>query len=84
MLKRFQDRKESAIEDCTKAINLNSNYLRAYLRRAMLYEEMDKLDEALEDYKKILELDPKNNDALSASMVFSFSVYLMQNYIKML
>ncbi|XKL66340.1 hypothetical protein PGB90_009760 [Kerria lacca] len=62
------DRKESAIEDCTKAINLNSNYLRAYLRRAMLYEEMDKLDEALEDYKKILELDPKNNDALSASM----------------
>lgn len=34
-----------------------------------MYEETDKLDESLEDYKKILELDPGNKDALGAVMV---------------
>ncbi|XP_063989541.1 tetratricopeptide repeat protein 1 [Diachasmimorpha longicaudata] len=52
-----------AIEDCSKAIELNLTYLKAYLRRAQLYEQEDKLDEALADFKKILELDPQNTDA---------------------
>ena len=30
---------------------------------------MDKLDKALEDYKKLLELDPSNLDALNAWQV---------------
>ncbi|XP_023022401.1 tetratricopeptide repeat domain 1 [Leptinotarsa decemlineata] len=59
-------RKESAIEDCTKAIELNDKYVRAYLRRARLYEETDKLDESLSDYRKILEIDKGNKDALQA------------------
>lgn len=59
-------RKESAIEDCTKAIELNDKYVRAYLRRAKLYEETDKLDESLADYKKILEFDKTNKEALQA------------------
>lgn len=61
-------RSESAIEDCTKSIELNSQYLKAYLRRAKLYEETSKLDESLEDYKKILELDPHQKDALEAQV----------------
>ncbi|RZC35767.1 TPR 11 domain containing protein [Asbolus verrucosus] len=61
------ERKASAIEDCTKAITLNDQYVRAYLRRAKLYEETEKLDESLEDYKKVLELDPGNKDALSGN-----------------
>lgn len=32
-------------------------------RRAAFYEESDKLDESLADYKKILELDPSNTEA---------------------
>ncbi|XP_044271614.1 tetratricopeptide repeat protein 1 [Tribolium madens] len=60
------ERKASAIDDCTKAISLNDKYVRAYLRRAKLYEETDKFDESLEDFKKILELDPGNKEALSA------------------
>ncbi|XP_050502860.1 tetratricopeptide repeat protein 1 [Diabrotica virgifera virgifera] len=60
------NRKESAIEDCTKAIELNDSYIRAYLRRAKLYEETEKLDESLADYKKVLELDKNNKDALQA------------------
>lgn len=58
--------KPSAIDDCTKAIEHNPMYLKALLRRATLYEEADKLDESLEDFKKILELDPANVEAKAA------------------
>nr|CAH7750365.1 unnamed protein product [Callosobruchus chinensis] len=60
------DRKKSAIDDCTKAIELNELYVKAYMRRAKLYEDTDKLDESLADYKKILELDPANREAREA------------------
>ncbi|XP_055545175.1 tetratricopeptide repeat protein 1 isoform X2 [Wyeomyia smithii] len=60
--------KPSAIDDCTKAIEHNPKYLKALLRRATLYEEADKLDESLEDYKKILELDPANVEAKAAQL----------------
>ncbi|XP_047352968.1 tetratricopeptide repeat protein 1 [Vespa velutina] len=55
--------KESAILDCTKAIELNPSYVKAYVRRAQLYEETEKLDEALEDYKKILTFDSSHTEA---------------------
>lgn len=58
--------KPSAIDDCTKAIEHNPKYLKALLRRAILYEEADKLDESLEDFKQILELDPDNAEARAA------------------
>lgn len=51
------------------AIQLNPNYIRAILRRAELYEKTDKLDEALEDYKSILEKDPSVYQAREACMV---------------
>ncbi|XP_058822227.1 tetratricopeptide repeat protein 1 isoform X2 [Topomyia yanbarensis] len=60
--------KPSAIDDCTKAIEHNPKYLKALLRRATLYEEADKLDESLEDFKKILELDPGNVEAKAAQL----------------
>ncbi|XP_052864819.1 tetratricopeptide repeat protein 1 [Anopheles cruzii] len=62
------DLKASAIEDCTKAIEYNPKYLKALLRRANLYEETDKLDESLEDYRKVLELDPGNGEARAAQV----------------
>ena len=55
--------KESAISDCTKALELNPSYVKAYVRRAQLYEEAEKLDEALEDYKKVLTFDPAHTEA---------------------
>ncbi|XP_059773594.1 tetratricopeptide repeat protein 1 [Balaenoptera ricei] len=63
-----QDKKEMAIGDCSKAIQLNPSYIRAILRRAELYEKTDKLDEALEDYKSILEKDPSVHQAREACM----------------
>lgn len=62
------DLKEQAISDCTRAIELNPDYVRALLRRAELYEQTDKLDEALDDYKKVLERDPAQTIARQACM----------------
>ncbi|CAB3222532.1 unnamed protein product [Arctia plantaginis] len=55
-----------ATKDCTKAIELDDKYLKAYIRRAQSYEATDKLDESLADYKKVLEIDPSHKDAQRA------------------
>lgn len=62
------DAKNAAIDDCTKALELNPDYVRAALRRAKLYEELDKYDEALHDYGKVVKLDPLNEEAYEASI----------------
>ncbi|XP_059219702.1 tetratricopeptide repeat protein 1 [Stomoxys calcitrans] len=62
------ENKKPAIEDCTKAIELWPEYVRALLRRAKLYEHEDKLDEALADYKRVYELDPGQNEAREAML----------------
>lgn len=56
------------------AIELNPDYVRALLRRAELYEQTEKLDEALEDYKKVLDHDPNQASAREACMVSSLTV----------
>ncbi|XP_043938220.1 tetratricopeptide repeat protein 1 [Protopterus annectens] len=63
-----QSREEEAIKDCSKAIELNPDYIRAILRRAELYEKTEKLDEALEDYKTVLEKDASVHQAREACM----------------
>ncbi|XP_044133857.1 tetratricopeptide repeat protein 1 [Bufo gargarizans] len=63
-----QDKTEPAITDCTKAIELNPDYIRALLRRAELYEKTDKLDEALADYKSVMEKDLSCRQAKEACM----------------
>lgn len=68
----LQGAKENAVMDCTKSLEYNSNYMKSLIRRAKLYEEMDKLDEALKDYKQIFELDPSNRDAFGATQVKFF------------
>lgn len=63
-----QDKTEPALTDCTKAIELNPDYIRALLRRAELYEKTDKLDEALADYQSVLEKDVSCRQAKEACM----------------
>lgn len=60
------EKNDAAVLDCNKAIELNPNYMKALLRRAQLHKKMDNLERALEDYKKILELDRSNAEARSA------------------
>jgi len=59
-MKRKMGLTDLAIKNCTKAIELNPTYLKALLRRAEIYEETEKLDEALKDYQSVLEHDPRN------------------------
>ncbi|NXD08069.1 TTC1 protein, partial [Nothocercus nigrocapillus] len=66
--KMKQDKTEAALSDCSKAVELDPNYIRALLRRAELNEKTEKLDEALEDYKTILEKDPSIHQAREACM----------------
>lgn len=42
--------------------------MQAVLRRAELYEKTEKLDEALADYQKTLELDPHVHQARAACL----------------
>nr|CAH8866924.1 unnamed protein product [Trichobilharzia regenti] len=47
--KENQRQYESAIEDCSLALSLSPNYLKALNRRAHLYEKLEKWDECLLD-----------------------------------
>jgi len=58
---------QHAIDNCTKALELNPGYLKALVRRAQLYEETDKLEEALKDFQAILELDGRHLEANNAT-----------------
>ena len=55
---------------------MDENYVKAYLRRAHYCEEEDRLDEALNDYKKILSFDPAHTESLCA-----VKVSLTMNYL---
>jgi tetratricopeptide (TPR) repeat protein len=59
--------KQSAIEDCTHSLENKPDYVRALLRRAKLYEETERLEDALKDYNQVLELDPSCRDAIIAA-----------------
>merc|ERR1712137_184436 len=49
---------EKVVEDCTASLALDEKYVKVLSRRADAYEKLDKLEEALEDHKKIVELSP--------------------------
>ncbi|XP_078587488.1 tetratricopeptide repeat protein 1-like [Branchiostoma floridae x Branchiostoma japonicum] len=59
---------EMAVEDCSKALELQPDYVRALLRRAQTYEVLEKLDEALTDYQRVVELDRACHVARAACM----------------
>ena len=50
-----------AIEDFTKAININPNYVLAYHNRAFSKGELNDKYGAISDYTKIIEIDAKNS-----------------------
>ncbi|XP_061370366.1 uncharacterized protein LOC133313067 [Gastrolobium bilobum] len=54
---------ENTIKECTKALELNPAYVKALVRRGEAHEKLEHFDEAIADMKKILELDPSNDQA---------------------
>jgi len=52
-----------AIEDFTKAIEKNPEHVDAYFGLAEAYKKKGEIEKADEMYKKILEIDPENEQA---------------------
>ncbi|XP_078621400.1 uncharacterized protein LOC144887857 isoform X1 [Branchiostoma floridae x Branchiostoma japonicum] len=48
---------DQAIQDCTEAIKLDGNYLKAYLRRAKCYMDTEQYEEAVRDYEKVFNME---------------------------
>lgn len=54
LLRKWND----VVEDCTKSINYNNDFVKSYLRRSKAYEQMEKYNDASNDLNKALSLDP--------------------------
>jgi tetratricopeptide (TPR) repeat protein len=55
-----------AIDAFTEAIRFNPQFVKAYFNRAVALEEKGKKSDAINDYKKVVELDPDHDAALAA------------------
>jgi lipoprotein NlpI len=49
-----------SVEDLSSAINLNNNYVTAYISRANAYAKLEKYNEAYQDFSTAQQLSPKN------------------------
>jgi DnaJ family protein C protein 7 len=45
------------VADCSSALELDENYLKALLRRAKCYMELSDFEEAVRDYEKAHKMD---------------------------
>lgn len=54
---------ESALRDCTLAIELDSQLVNTYFRRGLIYGERGDIDLALQDYGSTISLNPQHLDA---------------------
>eukprot|EP01134_Creolimax_fragrantissima_P000388 CFRG0388T1 len=58
-----QQRKfKEAIEDCTKAIDLDAGFVKAYTRRAKCYLGSEQYDDAVKDLEKAASMDENNRE----------------------
>jgi tetratricopeptide (TPR) repeat protein len=55
-------RKDAAIADCTAAIDADGEYVKAMLKRAQLYVEGERFQEAINDLELAKDKDPSNKD----------------------
>ena len=50
----------AAVEDCRRAIDMDPSYSKAYGRMGLAYSSVDKHKDAVDCFKKALELEPDN------------------------
>uniref|UniRef100_A0A1B6DZE1 J domain-containing protein n=1 Tax=Clastoptera arizonana TaxID=38151 RepID=A0A1B6DZE1_9HEMI len=56
------NRLNEAVSDCTAALKLDENYIKALLRRAKCYMDLTQYDEAVLDYEKACRMDRSNRE----------------------
>jgi tetratricopeptide (TPR) repeat protein len=54
---------KSVIADCNAAIEINPKLSKAFMRRAMAHEGLEKWQKAADDYKMVMELEPGGSTA---------------------
>lgn len=65
---------KGAIEDFSYSIEKNNKFSDAYLYRGQAYENMGKVNEAVEDYEMVLRLDPENENKKELSQFINENV----------
>ena len=50
----------AAVEDCQRAIDMDPKYGKAYGRMGLAYSSIEKHKEAIECFKKAIEIEPEN------------------------
>jgi regulator of sirC expression with transglutaminase-like and TPR domain len=55
------------VQECTETLTLEPNNTKALLRRGFAYESLDKMRFALEDFQKVMMLDPSATKAVHAA-----------------
>jgi len=70
-------RVEDALEQYSKAIDMEPDYIDAYLQRARLYKKQGKFEEAANDYERAITFDEKEEELfyLAAQARFSLAQY---------
>eukprot|EP01007_Sphenomonas_quadrangularis_P001468 NODE_2430_length_607_cov_126.869176_g2068_i0.p1 GENE.NODE_2430_length_607_cov_126.869176_g2068_i0~~NODE_2430_length_607_cov_126.869176_g2068_i0.p1 ORF type:complete len:122 (-),score=31.65 NODE_2430_length_607_cov_126.869176_g2068_i0:240-584(-) len=54
---------KKVIADCDEAISINPKLAKAFLRRAIAHEGLEKWQKAADDYKTVMELEPGSANA---------------------
>jgi tetratricopeptide (TPR) repeat protein len=54
--------KRAAIQELSKAIQINSRYTIAYFTRAVVYEQLQEFSQAISDYNEAISISPQNAD----------------------
>ncbi|CAF0728958.1 unnamed protein product [Brachionus calyciflorus] len=76
---------DKCIEDCTKAIELDDGYVKAYLRRAKCYMDKEEYESAVSDYEKVNKLDKtKENQMLLKDAKLELKKSKRKDYYKIL
>ncbi len=75
---KYQD----AINNLDKVIEIDPNYVKAYVARAKCYESLNKAEKALEDYERAATLEPKKEEYTNKAAQIAFSLKKYEKSIK--
>ncbi|KAI9318246.1 hypothetical protein BX666DRAFT_1936491 [Dichotomocladium elegans] len=81
-----QKKHQEALEDCNRAIKLDSEFTKVYSRRAACYMELEEYEDAIRDYRHLTEVDASNREyrSLLQKAELEFKKSQRKDYYKIL
>jgi DnaJ family protein C protein 7 len=65
------------VADCSCALELDENYLKALLRRAKCYMDLGDFEQAVRDYEKAYKMDKNGGNVYFLVVLLSAFVYIL-------